>query len=644
MSTPNSFVENINLIANAHQLATGDVVSDTQVARDEAVDAAEEALISEVNAKASEDLAHEWADKGHNNPVTGVVGVDAEYSSYHWSVVSSLLIGDPIINDGITSGNYTWSSTKISGELSLKSDTTHLHTGVYEPTFSKGTAFNKSFPVASGTAGSLTTPARSDHVHTGVYEPKRTVEGTAYNKDFGTISGSVMQGDARFDSDYMPLVVINSAYNKNFVADMSNPQADEIPRGTHSHAASGISYDNTGTNIGSSTSQGAITEMDAKMSNITIAEASFITLLEHTQYTQVVGGQNTPTKITMPMSRIQGYKNATNNANAEVKISYDTATAYPQALVEGLFSVSIQFSSSETYAVSIAVNDVIQGEEMRGTGSIDIAQFLTNMDLSGGAGKEEKIVSVWISNLNSGANVIIESMNIVWTGNPAGALIFSGATVDHSDLSGTGAANGVHTTSDIQNLDTELGLRASKIVVPTENNLLAMDSLGDLKDSGVSITQAQNHMNKVTAPTLDNIVVMDSAGQSKDGGLTIADLALKNGNELNTFKIAASTADNEAVNQGQMNAIAATYVLDTTYQTFIARTDNPHSVTALQAGAAEAVHTHAIADVSLLQDTLDAKYDEITAVTDNLMGFGAGNIIIDTGIPRNGKLIVGVDV
>ena len=37
----------------------------------------------------------------------------------------------------------------------------------------------------------------------------------------------------------------------------------------------------------------------------------------------------------------------------------------------------------------------------------------------------------------------------------------------------------------------------------------------------------------------------------------------------------------------------------------VARTDNPHSVTHTQAGAAAAVHTHAIADVTNLQDSLD---------------------------------------
>ena len=43
----------------------------------------------------------------------------------------------------------------------------HNHSGVYEPVFSKNTAFNKNF----AGSGAATTPSRSDHNHSGVYEP-----------------------------------------------------------------------------------------------------------------------------------------------------------------------------------------------------------------------------------------------------------------------------------------------------------------------------------------------------------------------------------------------------------------------------------------------------------------------------------------
>ena len=72
-NTPNSFIENVNAIANASSLATGDIVQDTQEARDEAVDAAVAAHNSEINAKDSEELANSWAEKGHNSPVQGTV-------------------------------------------------------------------------------------------------------------------------------------------------------------------------------------------------------------------------------------------------------------------------------------------------------------------------------------------------------------------------------------------------------------------------------------------------------------------------------------------------------------------------------------------------------------------------------------------
>ncbi len=66
--------------------------------------------------------------------------------------------------------------------------TTHNHDGVYEPVFTKNTAFNKAFGTTS------TTVARGNHTHSGVYEPVFT-KNTAFNKDFGTTSGTVAQGN-----------------------------------------------------------------------------------------------------------------------------------------------------------------------------------------------------------------------------------------------------------------------------------------------------------------------------------------------------------------------------------------------------------------------------------------------------------------
>ena len=640
-----SFVENVNALANATTLATGDIVDDTQAARDIALAAAVDAIEAEANASASETLAHAWADKGHNNPVIGTAGIDAEFSAYHWSVEASATIGDPVVDDNKTSLSYTWSSTKLTNDFANKSDITHNHDSVYEPIITKQTAFNKNFITASGENGSADTVARSDHHHSSLYEPKRTTQGTAYNKDFGTTSGTVLQGDHRFDSDYMPLATINSAYNKNFVADISNPQAEEINRGNHGHKADTISYDNSGNSIiTSSSAQGALTQLDSAISNVTIAESTFVTLLGHTQYTQTIAAQNTPTKLMMPLPSIQTYQNASNNSDSEITIDYATSVyGRPSKLIEGTISVAIKLSNAENFAVNIAVDGVIAGNSMKGIGDLIISQFITNLDLSDASSDplDQVKLSVWLTNLDNTADAVVESANIVWRGNPEGALVASGTSVDHSSLTGTGASNGVHTTSDIQGLDAELGSRANKVATPVLDNVLLMDASGDLKDSGKSLTDLDG-MAKVVTPTLDHIVVMDSQGQSKDGGLLISDLALNAGDAIVPFKVASSTADNEAVNQGQMNAIAATYVLDTDYQTFIARTDNPHSVTYTQTGASALVHTHAIADVTLLQDTLDDKYAKVvTPATNNVVMFGAGAVVLDSGQNLLDTLLIG---
>ncbi len=621
--TPNSFIENVNALSNASSLANGDIVQDTQEARDIAVAAATDAHNSEIEAENSEDLAQEWADKGHNDPVVGTAGSNAEYSAYHWAVEASLITGDNTIDDSAPSLSKTYSSTKIEERVATRSLTSHTHASLYEPIITpKKTAFNQNFSTASGTNGSLTSVSREDHTHTN-FEPTIATKNTAFNKNFGTTSGTVMEGDTNFDTNYMAKVAENTAYNKSFVVDLNNPQPEEIQRGNHTHPAEKIDYNNTGTSLGSSTVQGAITEVSGKIDNVQAAESTFITLLTQTQYTQTISAINTPTKLIMPISTIQSSKNASNNSDAEITIDYaSSAYGRPAKLVEGVLSVALKISNAENFAINIAVDDVIAGSAMKGTDDLIIGQFITNLDVTDTSpGLHQAKLSIWLTNLDNAADCVIESANIVWRGNPEGAIVASGTSIDHSDLTGTGAANGVHTTSDIQNLDTDLGLKASKVGTPVLDNILLMDATGDLKDSGVASTALTGAMQLSTVKVLDNILTMTSAGQAQDSTYKVTDLALNAGDELVPFKVANSTANNEAVNQGQMNAIAATYVLDTDYQTFIARTDNPHSVTHTQAGAAATVHTHAIADTTLLQDTLDAKYVKIspTPATGNIV-------------------------
>jgi hypothetical protein len=76
--------------------------------------------------------------------------------------------------------------------------------GNYEPAFSKNTGFNKNFGTTTGTvlegrtfgtaANSATTDfASAGHNHSGVYEPAFS-KNTGFNKNFGTTTGTVLEG------------------------------------------------------------------------------------------------------------------------------------------------------------------------------------------------------------------------------------------------------------------------------------------------------------------------------------------------------------------------------------------------------------------------------------------------------------------
>ncbi|RLA58232.1 MAG: hypothetical protein DRQ78_12390, partial [Epsilonproteobacteria bacterium] len=126
-----SFIENVNTIANATKLATGDVIEDANAAKDEAVAAAAEAALSAENAFASKDMAEDWAIKPYNSIVEGEVGLGTDkYSSYHWSEKAKEHAGEYLINDTYISLGYTWSSTKIDGLINGKSESDHNHDGV----------------------------------------------------------------------------------------------------------------------------------------------------------------------------------------------------------------------------------------------------------------------------------------------------------------------------------------------------------------------------------------------------------------------------------------------------------------------------------------------------------------------------------
>jgi len=152
---------------------------------------------------------------------------------------------------------------------SLYASVSHLHTGVYEPVFSKNTAFNKNFGVAAGTvaegdhlhagvyepafskntafnknfagSGVADTVARSDHNHTGVYEPA-FAKNDAFNKSFGTGINNVARGNHLHAGVYEPAFSKNTAFNKNF-----GTGAGEVAQGNHTHLLAAGATDVTAT-------------------------------------------------------------------------------------------------------------------------------------------------------------------------------------------------------------------------------------------------------------------------------------------------------------------------------------------------------------------------------------------------------------
>ena len=150
--------------------------------------------------------------------------------------------------------------------------TTHLHTGVYEPVFTKNTGFNKDFGTTTGTVSegdhAHAIYSLDTHVHTGVYEPVFT-KNTGFNKDFGTIAGTVSEGDHAHaiysltthlhTGAYEPVFTKNTGFNKNFGA-----TAGTVSEGNHLHTGT---YEpafakNTGFNKNFGTTAGTVSEGD----------------------------------------------------------------------------------------------------------------------------------------------------------------------------------------------------------------------------------------------------------------------------------------------------------------------------------------------------------------------------------------------
>ena len=350
---PRSFVENVNIVANATVLATGDLVEDTKIARDEAVAAKDRARLAEIKAEMAEFKAEEWAQKGYNSEVeTG------KYSSFHWSETARLAIGDPIINDALTSTLYAWSSQRIMTQLLTKSDIGHNHDADYEKKFIKNGAFNLNF----GGTGVAQLISRSDHTHTG-YELAIGTKNTAFNKNFGTGSGEVAEGSHNHDTTYMKTAAyvvggkIGSAVIP-WVQDLDNPLDTEVPRGPHTHKAEKLPYDNAGSTVISSTTvQGALSELDTKFGILELAKKTHLTAGISQVHEIPITGIDTPVVLNNPVALLAS-ENASITNGSEIVVKYSTD---PEKLIEGIVSVSITLTDAmvEDVALSIAIDGVI---------------------------------------------------------------------------------------------------------------------------------------------------------------------------------------------------------------------------------------------------------------------------------------------
>ncbi|MFT0377397.1 hypothetical protein ACMSEQ_20840, partial [Bacteroides thetaiotaomicron] len=180
-----------------------------------------------------------------------------------------------IVNN-LTSGGTGKVLSAEQGKVLKAALDTHNHAGVYEPVFSKNTAFNKNFGTTSGTVcqgnDSRLSDARtpkahthkkseisdfpasmpasdvpawakatnkpsytasevgaspSNHNHTGTYEPAFTKK-TAFNKDFGTAVGTVCEGnDARLSNARTPLA---HSHKKADISDFpTSMPASDVP-------------------------------------------------------------------------------------------------------------------------------------------------------------------------------------------------------------------------------------------------------------------------------------------------------------------------------------------------------------------------------------------------------------------------------
>jgi len=123
-------------------------------------------------------------------------------------------------------------------ERNLISSQSHIHDNksILDEIIILNTAFNKNFGTISGTV------SQGNHNHDTVYHPLIATLNTAFNKNFGTISGTVSQGNHNHDTVYHPLIAtLNTAFNKNFgTISGTVSQGDHTHTDLHHHANKAI--------------------------------------------------------------------------------------------------------------------------------------------------------------------------------------------------------------------------------------------------------------------------------------------------------------------------------------------------------------------------------------------------------------------
>ncbi len=152
-----------------------------------------------------------------------------------------------------------YTQLQVDTLLLSKSDTTHDHSGVYEPVFTKNTAFNKDFGTVSDSV------AEGDHEHGNITNDgkvgstanlplKTTTDGVVTTGSFGTTSGTFAEGNHNHDDRYYTESEVDTKFNEILIPSTSGAPSDSPTAGTvRFDASTNILYIYNGTSWVSTT-------------------------------------------------------------------------------------------------------------------------------------------------------------------------------------------------------------------------------------------------------------------------------------------------------------------------------------------------------------------------------------------------------